>query len=57
MILYCKKTFNAQYKSGKSFTVRIVHKKTGKGIVTQLRVDYTKKGFRSMNITSQIPNE
>lgn len=37
-------TFKGEYKSGKSFDVQIVDKKTGKGIETTLRVDYYKNG-------------
>lgn len=45
IILYCKDTFETDCGSGESFIAKIVNKKTGKGISTQLRVDYTKKGF------------
>lgn len=38
------KTFKGEYKSGKSFDVKIVKKTTGKGIETILRVDYYKNG-------------
>ena len=44
IIVKDKKTFIRDYKSGKSFEVKIVKKSTGKAIDTIFRVDYFKNG-------------